>query len=96
MGAGAWWVSRDLRWVVGVVKLGLKLGIGRGEHCTLKRLCCGRLHGRIDARARWLCCLVGRRFAFEIVETARLGGWVVLGHWSIGEVSEEVVERVSA
>ena len=74
VGAAALWVSRDLRWVVEVGKLGLSLCIRRGGHCMLKRLCYGRLHGRIGARGRWLCCLAVRRSAFERVGTARLGG----------------------
>ena len=99
MGVGAWWwVSRDLRSVVVVEvgKLGLSLGREKGGRCMLRRPCCGRLHGRIGARERWLGCLVGRRFAFERGERARLGGWAVLGCWSIGEVLGEVGERVFA
>ena len=91
-----WWVSRDLRSVVEVVKLGLNLGIEKGWHCKLKRPYCGRLHGRTGARGRWLCCLVGRRSAFGKVETARLGGWAVLGRWSIDEVSEVELERLGS
>lgn len=74
VGAGAWWVSRDLRSVLEVVKLDLSLGIERGGRCTLKRPCCGRLHGRIGAQGRSLGCLVGRRSAFERGEMARLEG----------------------